>query len=147
MARSQVAYSVDDFAETQVILIMTNALLSSIILLIIRYKRIFSLNARRLRNYIEKSKDKRRSAPPSFILKRHQTHELTVSGRVCYVISTKNTGPVKTAVLFLHGGGMLRFLEKVKRHWMRYSISWQITFDATNKSMSLCNYATPRFTS
>lgn len=83
------------------------------------YKRIFNLDAQGLSGHIEKTKSKRRTAPPRFILRRHQTRELTVHGRPCHVVAPIDGGGDKRAVLFLHGGGM--FMEATVFHWIAVS--------------------------
>jgi acetyl esterase/lipase len=80
------------------------------------YKRLFNLDAQGLSDYIAKTKGKRRTAPPRFIFRRHQTHEMTLHGRPCQVIAPKNASHAKRAVLFLHGGGM--FMEAMILHWL-----------------------------
>lgn len=80
------------------------------------YKRLFSLDAEGLNDQIEKTRSKRKTVPPRFIFRRHQTRELTICGRPCYIVAPADGGQATIAVLFLHGGGM--FMEATAFHWI-----------------------------
>jgi hypothetical protein len=53
------------------------------------YKRIFNLDAEKLRAYIERTKQKRKTNPPGYIKRNFLVQEFTVDGRPCHVYGSK----------------------------------------------------------
>jgi acetyl esterase/lipase len=97
----------------------------------VSHREIFQYTAEELEDFLTRTKDTRKTAPPEYILKRHTVREETINGRPCYIIAPKPGGgkpehatrfppkPDKTAILFLHGGGFVNEAHPV--HWRAVS--------------------------
>jgi acetyl esterase/lipase len=93
------------------------------------FKRLFDLDERKLKTFIEKNINKQKTVPPGFIRRKYRVREWTTDRRPCYIAGPLKDTPARRlppggnapksaspkTVLFLHGGGMI--METHLIHW------------------------------